>query len=97
MMAEPRVLLLDEHTAALDPRTAALVLELTLKTIEARKLTALMVTHDMEMAIRCGNRLVMMEAGRVIYAVDGAEKRRQTVKDLVDRFRTKDDKILLAS
>jgi putative tryptophan/tyrosine transport system ATP-binding protein len=97
VMAEPRVLLLDEHTAALDPRTASLVLDITIRTIGEKRLTALMVTHDMEMAIRCGNKLIMMEGGRVIYETEGEEKRRHGVKDLIDRFHVKDDKILLAS
>ncbi|MCA1365370.1 ATP-binding cassette domain-containing protein [Bradyrhizobium sp. IC3069] len=97
VMARPRILLLDEHTAALDPRTAQLVLDITLDAVERNKLTALMVTHDMDMAIRCGNRLVMMEAGQIIYSTSGEAKRQHTVSDLIDRFHTKDDKILLAS
>lgn len=96
VMAEPRVLLLDEHVAALDPRTAKLVLDITVEAIERNNLTALMVTHDMEMAIRCGNKLIMMEAGRIIYSTSGEAKKRHTIQELVDRFHIKDDKLVLA-
>jgi putative ABC transport system ATP-binding protein len=97
VLAEPRVLLLDEHTAALDPRTARLVLDITIQAIECNKLTALMVTHDMDMAIRCGNKLIMMEAGNIIYSTSGDEKKRHTVSELIARFQTKDDKLVLAN
>lgn len=85
-LTNPRVLLLDEHTAALDPKTAAKVLELTEQIVDERKLTTLMVTHNMNDAIRLGNRLIMMHEGRVIYDVAGDEKRALTVPDLLQKF-----------
>ena len=85
-LTNPRVLLLDEHTAALDPKTAAKVLELTEQIVGERKLTTLMVTHNMNDAIRLGNRLIMMHEGRVIYDVAGDEKRALTVPDLLQKF-----------
>ncbi len=85
-LTNPRVLLLDEHTAALDPKTAAKVLDLTEQIVAERKLTTLMVTHNMNDAIRLGNRLIMMHEGRVIYNVAGDEKRALTVPDLLQKF-----------
>lgn len=85
-LTNPRVLLLDEHTAALDPKTASKVLELTEQIVGERKLTTLMVTHNMSDAIRLGNRLIMMHEGRVIYDVAGDEKRALTVPDLLQKF-----------
>lgn len=85
-LTNPRVLLLDEHTAALDPKTASKVLELTEQIVDERKLTTLMVTHNMNDAIRLGNRLIMMHEGRVIYDVAGDEKRALTVPDLLQKF-----------
>lgn len=85
-LTNPRVLLLDEHTAALDPKTASKVLELTEQIVGERKLTTLMVTHNMNDAIRLGNRLIMMHEGRVIYDVAGDEKRSLTVPDLLQKF-----------
>ncbi|MCI7730674.1 ABC transporter ATP-binding protein [Enorma burkinafasonensis] len=85
-LTDPKLLLLDEHTAALDPKTAAKVLELTEKIVSERKLTTLMVTHNMNDAIRLGNRLIMMHEGRVIYDVAGAEKAALTVSDLLQKF-----------
>ena len=84
-LTNPHVLLLDEHTAALDPKTAAKVLELTEQIVGERKLTTLMVTHNMNDAIRLGNRLIMMHEGRVIYDVAGDEKRALTVPDLLQK------------
>ena len=86
-LTNPHVLLLDEHTAALDPKTAAKVLELTEQIVGERKLTTLMVTHNMNDAIRLGNRLIMMHEGRVIYDVAGDEKRALTVPDLLQSSR----------
>ena len=96
VMDVPAVLLLDEHTAALDPRTAGLVLEATVRAVAGHRLTALMVTHDMRHAIAHGDRLLMMDAGAVRLDVSGAAKRALTVESLVERFRLADDKMLLA-
>ena len=85
-LTDPKLLLLDEHTAALDPKTAAKVLELTEKIVTERKLTALMVTHNMSDAIRLGNRLIMMSDGHIIYDVAGDEKKSLTVNDLLRKF-----------
>lgn len=93
----PRVLLLDEHTAALDPRTAELVMRATLHAIEAARLTTMMITHNMQHAIDYGNRLIMMDAGRVRLDLGGDDKRTQTVDSLVRRFHLANDKMLLSS
>lgn len=94
--AAPSLLLLDEHTAALDPRTAAIVMEATVKAVAEFNLTTLMVTHNMHHAIEFGDRLVMMEAGRIKLEIGGTEKQGLSVEDLVQRFKLADDKILLA-
>lgn len=83
---QPKILLLDEHTAALDPKTAAKVLEISDKLIADNNLTAMMVTHNMRDAIAHGNRLIMMHEGRVIFDVSGEEKKNLTVEALVDKF-----------
>ena len=85
-LQKPKLLLLDEHTAALDPRTAKKVLHLTEEIVTSEKLTALMVTHNMKDAIRLGNRLVMMHEGRIIYDVRGEEKKKLTVENLLKKF-----------
>ena len=85
-MRKPKLLLLDEHTAALDPKTAAKVLEITDKLITENNLTALMVTHNMKDAIAHGNRLIMMNAGKVIIDVSGEEKKKLTVETLLEAF-----------
>ncbi|MGN0422929.1 MAG: ABC transporter ATP-binding protein [Lachnospiraceae bacterium] len=82
----PKLLLLDEHTAALDPKTAAKVLALSDKLIEEHHLTAMMVTHNMKDAIAHGNRLIMMHEGKIIYDVKGEEKRNLEVSDLLKKF-----------
>ena len=88
---KPKLLLLDEHTAALDPKTAKKVLELTQQIVERDNLTAIMVTHNMKDAIRMGNRLIMMHNGRVIYDVSGEEKKQLQVADLLKKFGTAGD------
>ena len=82
----PKLLLLDEHTAALDPKTAAKVLEITNKLVTENKLTTLMVTHNMHDAIAYGNRLIMMHEGQVVVDVSGEEKKQLTIKQLLDLF-----------
>lgn len=85
-MESPKLLLLDEHTAALDPKTAATVLELTDKLVNEGHLTTLMITHNMKDAIAHGNRLIMMHEGRIIYDVSGEEKKNLQVSDLLRKF-----------
>ena len=85
-LMDPEVLLLDEHTAALDPKTARQILELTHQIVESRQLTTLMVTHNMSQALAYGNRLVMLHQGKVILDVSGEEKAGLTVDDLLSRF-----------
>lgn len=85
-LQRPKLLLLDEHTAALDPKTAAKVLSLTDKIIEEHHLTALMVTHNMKDAIAHGNRLIMMDKGQIVLDISGKEKEKLTVEDLLEKF-----------
>ncbi|HBT46923.1 MAG TPA: ABC transporter ATP-binding protein [Peptococcaceae bacterium] len=97
----PKLLLLDEHTAALDPRTARTVMELTEKIIEQHRLTTLMVTHNLEQALRTGHRTIMMHEGRIILDLSGPERARTTVSQLLEMFEQAsgtaltDDRILL--
>lgn len=85
-LKKPKLLLLDEHTAALDPKTAAKVLEATDRIVGQDHLTTLMITHNMKDAIAHGNRLIMMHEGRVIYDVSGEEKKKLKVSDLLAKF-----------
>ncbi len=87
VMSRPKMLLLDEHTAALDPRNAQVVMGLTERFIAEYKLTALMVTHNMQFAINFGNRLIMMDEGTIILDVQGEEKSNLTVEELVRLFK----------
>jgi len=86
VMSRPRLILLDEHTAALDPRNAARVMELTLKFINEYNLTAMMITHNMQHAIDYGNRLIMMDKGEIIMDISGDEKKEMTVSGLISKF-----------
>lgn len=83
---KPKLLLLDEHTAALDPKTAAKVMDLTQRLVNEHKLTALMITHNMRDAINFGNRLIMLHEGRVILDIAGEEKKKLTVPNLLEMF-----------
>ena len=85
-LQRPKLLLLDEHTAALDPKTAAKVLELTDKIVEENNLTTLMITHNMKDAIAHGNRLIMMHEGRIVLDIGPEEKEKLTVEDLLQKF-----------
>ena len=85
-MKKPKLLLLDEHTAALDPKTAAKVLEITDKLVSENHLTALMVTHNMRDAIAHGNRIIMMNAGKIVLDIKGEEKKKLTVEALLAEF-----------
>jgi len=84
--SEPSILLLDEHTAALDPKVAATIMDLTAEMVTERGLTTLMVTHNMELALRYGDRLVMMHAGRVVLDIDRDQKQALRVGDLIEKF-----------
>ena len=98
----PKLLLLDEHTAALDPATAEKVLELTKSIVAEKKITCLMVTHNMHQALELGNRTLMMDSGRIVFDVKGEERSRMTVDDLLEKFRENagknldNDRILLS-
>ena len=96
IVEQPALLLLDEHCAALDPRTAEIVMSATVAAIAARGITTLMVTHNMQHAIEHGTRLIMLDAGRKRLDVGGDEKGALTVERLVQRFHVTDDKLLLA-
>lgn len=85
-MCNPNLLLLDEHTAALDPQTASKVLNITDELVSAGKITTLMITHNMKDAIRLGNRLIMMYDGKIIYDISGEEKKNLQVSDLLELF-----------
>lgn len=85
-LVKPKLLLLDEHTAALDPKTSDMVMDLTKKIVENHQLTTLMITHNMENAIEYGNRLVMLHQGRIVVDVKGEEKKNLTVQNLMDLF-----------
>ncbi|RKJ81534.1 ABC transporter ATP-binding protein [Butyricicoccus sp. 1XD8-22] len=93
---KPNLLLLDEHTAALDPKTADKVLQLTDEIIRREELTALMVTHNMRNAITYGNRLIMMNEGRVVVDIKGEEKKNLQVADLLRKFNIENDRMLLS-
>jgi len=94
----PKLLLLDEHTAALDPKTAQRVIELTEKIVRENHLTTIMVTHNMQQAIRYGNRMIMLHEGKVKFDIQGDEKRALTVEEVVKRFGAdlKDEALLCA-
>lgn len=87
IMSNPQVILLDEHTAALDPRNAEIVMNLTQKYISEKNLTAMMVTHNMKFAIEFGTRLIMMDEGKVIFDVKGEDKKNLTVEKLLEIFK----------
>ena len=101
-LVTPKLLLLDEHTAALDPKTSQMVLDLTDKIVKEKKLTTLMITHNMEQAITYGNRLIMMNNGQIVVDVSGEEKKQLTVPDLLALFKrnsgtaVSEDALLLA-
>ncbi|MGT2910734.1 ABC transporter ATP-binding protein [Streptococcus cameli] len=93
-LVKPNVLLLDEHTAALDPKTSDMVMELTKKIVESHQLTTLMITHNMENAIEYGNRLVMLHQGQIVVDVRGEEKKNLTVPQLMELFHKNSGQVL---
>ena len=95
-LKKPNLLLLDEHTAALDPKTADKVLQLTDEIIRREELTALMVTHNMRNAITYGNRLITMNEGRIVVDIKGEEKKNLQVSDLLRKFNIENDRMLLS-
>ena len=102
-LKSPKLLLLDEHTAALDPATAEKVLTLTKSIVAEKKITCLMVTHNMHQALELGNRTLMMDAGRIVFDVKGEARSKMTVDDLLEKFRENagkaldNDRILLSN
>ena len=101
-LVTPKLLLLDEHTAALDPATAEKVLQLTKDIVEQEQITCMMITHNMRQALELGNRTLMMAEGSIVLDVSGAEREGLTVSDLLERFRSgaghalDNDRILLS-
>ena len=101
-LKKPKLLLLDEHTAALDPGTAEKVLDLTRRIVEENQLTCLMITHNMQSAIDLGNRILMMDSGNIVLDIGGEEKKDMTVDGLLEKFKTgvgkalDNDRILLS-
>lgn len=84
----PKILLLDEHTAALDPESADKVINITEKIVYENRITCLMITHNMQQALKLGNRTIMLNDGRIVYETQGEERKKLTVNDLVSKFRT---------
>ena len=95
-LQKPKLLLLDEHTAALDPKTSEMVMELTQKIVESHDLTTLMITHDMNHAIEYGNRLIMLYQGKIVVDVKGEEKKNLTVEDLMRLFQQNSGETLVS-
>lgn len=91
LMNEPKVLLLDEHTAALDPKSSEIIMQLTKKMVEQRQITTLMVTHNLQHALDYGTRLIMFHKGKIIFDVKGTDKKQLTRDDLVSLFMEHDD------
>ena len=90
-LQNPKILLLDEHTAALDPKTAKIVLDITEQVVTENKLTTLMITHNMRDAIKYGNRLIMLNNGHIVLDIKGEEKQNLTVQDLLQKFEQNPD------
>ena len=100
-LENPKILLLDEHTAAFDPKTAKIVLDITEKIVTENKITTLMITHNMRDAIKYGNRLIMLDAGKVVLDISGEEKANLAIEDLLKKFDENseivmDDKLILS-
>lgn len=98
-LTTPKLLLLDEHTASLDPKNADKIIEITEKLVAEKELTTIMVTHDMRQALKLGNRLTMLHRGKIVYSVNGEKKQSLTIDDLLKRFTERDiedDELLLS-
>ena len=93
-MVTPKILMLDEHTAALDPATAEKVLNLTKKIVSEQNITCLMVTHNMHQALELGNRTLMMDSGNIVLDVSGEEREKMSVDDLLEQFAVRAGKAL---
>lgn len=90
-LEKPSVLFLDEHTAALDPKTAKTVLEITDKVVTENRITTVMITHNMRDAITYGNRLIMFKHGKIVFDISGEDKKNLTIEQLLEKFENKDD------
>lgn len=96
VMQKPKVLLLDEHTAALDPKTSEIIIDLTEKIVNENDITTLMVTHNLNHAVRLGNRLIMMHMGNIVLDINGEEKKKLTTDKLIEKFNNALDKSFLS-
>jgi putative ABC transport system ATP-binding protein len=102
-LSRPRILLLDEHTANLDPKTGETIMELTIRLVRENRLTTLMVTHNLQDALSFGNRTLMMDEGEVVLDVAGEERKKMTIQELLEQFNVRrhktfaDDRTLLSS
>ena len=85
-ISQPKLLLLDEHTAALDPATARKVLDITTRIVSEGRITTMMITHDMQAALTLGNRTIMMDDGKIIFDISGEERTKMTVEDLLECY-----------
>ena len=93
-LSVPKLLLLDEHTAALDPATAQKVMEITKQIVSENHITTMMITHNLQQALDTGNRTIMMDSGEIVFDISGEEREKMTVKDLVNLFAEKRKKEL---
>ena len=93
-MQNPKLLLLDEHTAALDPQTAAKVLKITDELVREGNITTLMITHNIQSALSCGNRTIMMDEGKIVLDISGEERQNMTIESVMDLFKQKSHKAL---
>ena len=93
-LSVPKLLLLDEHTAALDPETAKKVMEITKQIVSENHITTMMITHNLQQALDTGNRTIMMDSGEIVFDISGEEREKMTVKDLVNLFAEKRKKEL---
>mgnify|MGYP001071999820 CR=1 FL=1 len=96
LLKNSKILLLDEHTSALDPKMQSLLMEYTCKQVAKQGLTTIMITHRMDDAIKYGNRLIMLHQGKIVLDIEGAEKRTMTVKNLLDMFHQYEDQLLIS-